>query len=73
MELDYIQVDEYAARNNMTAVANTAKEFLNAVANNDTTVTAGASTITENSSFGERFMAICHVLKVNRCLLHLCN
>jgi len=66
-------VDEYVARNNMTAVANTAKEFLNAVACNDTTVAAGASAITENSSFWERFMTIFEILKVGRCLVHFCD
>lgn len=55
----------------MTVVANTAKEFLKAIASNDTTVSAGTLTTLDKSSYWERFMTIFQILKVGRYLLHL--
>jgi predicted nucleic acid-binding protein len=62
-------MDKYAEKNNMTVVANIAKEFFNAIAYNETIVRNGnSSTTTEKSSFWDKFIVICQILQVGHFL-----
>ncbi|KAG0612199.1 hypothetical protein M758_6G009500 [Ceratodon purpureus] len=58
------KVDKYAEKNNLTAIANTAKEVLSTIAYDEKISSNGKSSpTTEETSFWDKFMAICQILQ----------